>query len=141
MQTGRITIGAIATGLAQASFDQVLALVREGSSIDQPLVESQKVLFKLADMAMSIELSRTMYLKAAWLKDQGERHTLEAHYAKLYGSESATKIATEVLKIFGPQGYLDDSPTSRYFKQIKLFEIVEGTSEMQRLVIARELLA
>jgi len=89
---------------------------------------------------MRIELCRTMYLKAAWLKDQGERHTFEAHYAKLYGSETATKIASEVLKIFSPYGYLDEYPISRYFRQAKLFEIVEGTSEMQRLVIARELL-
>jgi len=65
---------------------------------------------------------------------------LEAHFAKLYGSETATRIAAEVLKIFSPYGYLDEYPISRYFKQAKLFEIVEGTSEMQRLVIARELL-
>jgi len=89
---------------------------------------------------MRIELSRTMYLKAAWLKDQGRKHRVEAQFAKLYGSEAATRIAAEVLKIFGPYGYLDEYPISRYFKQIKLFEIVEGTSEMQRLIIARELL-
>jgi alkylation response protein AidB-like acyl-CoA dehydrogenase len=140
LQTGRITVGAMTTGLAQACFDEAIAFIRQGSQGNQSLFTSQRVPFKLADIAMRIELCRTMYLKAAWLKDQGERHTLEAHFAKLYGSETATKIASEVLRIFSPYGYLDEYPISRYFKQAKLFEIVEGTSEMQRLVIARELL-
>ena len=140
LQTGRISVAAIATGLAQACFDEALAFTRDRLPIDQSFSTSQRIPFKLADMAMSIELSRTMYLKAAWLKDQGRRHTLESHFAKLYGSETATEIAAEVLKISNPYGYLDEYPISRYFKQIKLFEIVEGTSEMQRLIIARELL-
>jgi alkylation response protein AidB-like acyl-CoA dehydrogenase len=140
LQTGRISIGALTTGLAQACFDEAIAFIRQGSQGNQSLFTSQRIPFKLADMAMRIELSRTMYLKAAWLKDQGEIHTLEAHFAKLYGSETATRIAAEVLKIFSPYGYLDEYPISRYFKQAKLFEIVEGTSEIQRFVIARGLL-
>jgi short/branched chain acyl-CoA dehydrogenase len=140
LQTGRISIAAIATGLAQACFDEAMAFIRQGSQGNRSLFRSQRVPFKLADIAMRIELSRTMYLKAAWLKDQEERHALEAHFAKLYGSETATTIAAEVLKIFSPYGYLDEYPISRYFKQAKLFEIVEGTSEMQRLIIARALL-
>ena len=140
LQTGRISIGAIATGLAQACFDEAIAFARKRLQVDQSLFTSQRVPFKLADIAMRIELARTMYLKAAWLKDQGRSHTLESHFAKLYASETATEIAADVLKISNPYGYLDEYPISRYFKQIKLFEIVEGTSEMQRLVIARELL-
>jgi len=140
LQTGRINVGAIATGLAQACFDEALTFVKQGSRGHQSLFKSQRIPFKLADMAVSIELSRNMYLKAAWLKDQGEEHTLEAHFAKLFASETATKIATEVLKIFSPYGYLEEYPISRYFKVAKLWEIVEGTSEMQRLIIARELL-
>lgn len=140
LQTGRISVAAVATGLAQACLDEALGFARKRLQGHRSLFEFQRVPFKIADMAMKIELSRTMYLKAAWLKDQGRRHTLESHFAKLYGSETATEIAAEVLKIFSPYGYLDEYPISRYFKQIKLFEIVEGTSEMQRLVIARELL-
>ena len=140
LQTGRITVGAIATGIAQACYDEAITFTRKMFQGDRSLFTSQRVPFKLADIAMRIELSRTMYLKAAWLKDKGERHTLEAHFSKLYCSETATKITAEVLKIFSPYGYLDKYPISRYFKQAKLFEIIEGTSEMQRLVIARELM-
>jgi alkylation response protein AidB-like acyl-CoA dehydrogenase len=140
LETGRISVAAVATGLAQACFDEAIAFTRKRLQVDKYLATSQRIPFKLADIAMRIELSRTMYLKAAWLKDHGRRHKLEAHFAKLYGSETATEIAAEVLKIFSPYGYLDEYPISRYFKQIKLFEIVEGTSEMQRLIIARELL-
>jgi alkylation response protein AidB-like acyl-CoA dehydrogenase len=140
LQTGRITVGAIATGIAQACFDEAIAFTRKSLQGNQSLFTSQRVPFNLADIAMEIELSRTMYLKAAWLKDKREKHTLEAHFAKLFGSETATKITSEVLKIFSPYGYLDKYPISRYFRQAKLFEIIEGTSEMQRLVIARELL-
>jgi short/branched chain acyl-CoA dehydrogenase len=139
LQTGRISIAAMATGLAQACFDEALGFTRKRFQGPQSLLKSQRIPFKLADIAMKIELSRSMYLKAAWLKDQGKRHTLEAHFAKLYASESATKIAIEVLKIFSPYGCLGQYPISRYFKQAKLLEIVEGTSEIQRLVIAREL--
>ena len=140
LQTGRITVGAIATGIAQACFDEAIAFTRDRLQGPQSLFEYQRIPFNLADIAMRIELSRTMYLKAAWLKDQGKKHTLEAHFAKLYCSETATKITSEVLKILSPYGYLDKYPISRYFRQAKLFEIIEGTSEMQRLVIARELM-
>ena len=140
LQTGRITVGAIATGIAQACFDEAIAFTRKSFQDNQSLFTSQRIPFNLADIAMGIELSRTMYLKAAWLKDKGEKHILEAHYAKLFCSETATKITSEVLKILSPDGYLDKYPISRYFRQAKLFEIIEGTSEMQRLVIARELM-
>lgn len=140
LETGRISVAAVATGLAQACFDEAISFTGRKLPVDKYLSTSQRIPFKLADIAMRIELSRTMYLKAAWLKDKGRKHRLEAQFAKLYCSETATEIAAEVLKIFSPYGYLDEYPISRYFKQIKLFEIVEGTSEMQRLIIARELL-
>ena len=140
LQAGRITIGAIATGLAQACFDEAISFTRKRGNGYESLFESQTIPFTLADIAMRIELSRTMYLKASWLKDQGENHTMEAHYAKLYASETATQIATEVFRIFSPYGCLEEYPIARFFRQAKLNEIVEGTSEMQRLIIARELL-
>ncbi len=140
LQTGRIAMGAISTGLSQACLDEAIALIRGKFEKTSSLFDSQAVPFKLADIAVGVELSRLMYLKAAWLKDQGENYTREASFAKLYGSETATRTAAEVLKIFAPQGYLEEYPIARFFRQIKLNEIVEGTSEMQRLVIARELL-
>lgn len=140
LQTGRIAMGAISTGLSQACLDQAIVLAKGRFKKGQSLFDSQTIPFMLADMAMGVELSRTMYLKAAWLKDQGKNHTKEASFAKLYASETATRIAAEVLRIFSPQGYLEEYPIARYFRQIKLNEIVEGTSEMQRLIIARELL-
>jgi alkylation response protein AidB-like acyl-CoA dehydrogenase len=139
LQTGRIAIAAMATGVAQACFDEALSFTKKRFQGPQSFLKSQRIPFKLADIAMRIELSRIMYLKAAWLKDVGKNHTLEAHFAKLYASETATWVAAEVLKIFSPYGCLDEYPISRYFKQTKLLEIVEGTSEMQRLVIARKL--
>ncbi len=140
LQTGRVAIGAIATGFAQACFDEALAFYREKYSGHQSLFRSQRDPFRLADIAMRIELCRIMYLKAGWLKDQGGAHILEASYAKLYCAETATDIATEVLRMCNPHGYLDGSPISRYFRVAKLHEIVEGTTEMQKLIIARELL-
>jgi alkylation response protein AidB-like acyl-CoA dehydrogenase len=140
LQTGRIAIGAIATGFAQACFDEALTFYRQKYSGHHTLFTSQRDPFKLADMAMRIELCRTMYLKAGWLKDQGETRILEASYTKLYIAETATNIATEVLRMCSPYGYLDRYPISRYFRVAKLHEIVEGTTEMQKLIIARELL-
>ena len=140
LQTGRIAMGAISTGFSQACLDLATALTKERYLKGKSLLDSQAVPFTLADIAMRVELSRSMYLKAAWLKDQGKNHTMEACFAKLYASETATRIATEVLAMFSPQGYLEQYPIARYFRQIKLNEIVEGTSEMQRLIIARELL-
>ena len=125
--------------MAQACLDEALAYARQKYR-SSSVLKFQTIPFKLADIAMMIELSRTMYLKAAWLKDEGKDYTLEAHFAKLFATETAKKIASDVLNIYGLPGCLDEYPVSRYFKVAKLFEIVEGTSEMQRLVIARELL-
>ncbi|MBS3919332.1 MAG: acyl-CoA dehydrogenase family protein [Deltaproteobacteria bacterium] len=140
LQTGRISVAAISTGLAQACLDEALTYTTKKYQFRQSLLESQTIPFKLADIAMMIELSRTIYLKAAWLKDQGRDYTLEAHFAKLFATETAKKIASDVLNMYGLFGCLEKYPISRYFKVAKLFEIVEGTSEMQRLVIARKLL-
>jgi alkylation response protein AidB-like acyl-CoA dehydrogenase len=140
LQTGRISVAAISTGLAQACLDEALAFTTQRFRSRQHQLESQTIPFKIADIAMMIELSRMIYLKAAWLKDQGKDYTLEAHFAKLFATETAKKIASDVFNIYGLFGCLDQYPISRYFKVAKLFEIVEGTSEMQRLVISRELL-
>ena len=140
LQTGRISVAAISTGLAQACLDEALAYAKQRYQSRQSFLESQTIPFKIADIATMVELSRMIYLKAAWLKDRGKDYTLEAHFAKLFATETAKKIASDVFNLYGLSGCLDENPISRYFKVAKLFEIVEGTSEMQKLIIARELL-
>jgi alkylation response protein AidB-like acyl-CoA dehydrogenase len=139
LQTGRITVGAMSTGTAQGCLDAALSFVSHRYRGNRALFDSQTIPFKLADIAMRIELARNMYLKAAWLKDKNMDFTLEAHFAKLYASETATNISAEVLRMISPYGYLEEYPVSRFFREAKLHEIVEGTSEMQRMTIAREL--
>lgn len=136
---GRIAIGAMGVGIAQAGLDAALKYAKERVQFGQPIGKFQAVQFKLADMAMNIELARNMYLKAAWLKDTGRPYTQEAGYAKLFGSEMATKAALDAIQIHGGYGYIKEFPVERYLRDAKLLEIGEGTSEIIRLVIARGL--
>jgi alkylation response protein AidB-like acyl-CoA dehydrogenase len=136
---GRIAIGAMGVGIAQACLDAALKYAKERVQFGQPIGRFQAIQFKLADMAMNIELARLMYLKAAWLKDQGRPYTKEANYAKLFGSEMATEAALEAIQIHGGYGYMKEFPVERYLRDAKLLEIGEGTSEIIRLVIARSL--
>ncbi len=136
---GRIAIGAMGVGIAQACLDAALKYAKERVQFGQPIGKFQAVQFKLADMAMNIELARLMYLKAAWLKDGGKPYSQEANYAKLFGSEMATKAALEAIQIHGGYGYMKEFPVERYLRDAKLLEIGEGTSEIIRLVIARGL--
>ncbi len=136
---GRISIGALALGIAQASFDAALAYARERRQFGQPISKFQAIQFKLADMATSIEMARMAVYRAAWLKDQGRATTRESSMAKLYASETAVKAALEAIQIFGGYGYMKEYPVERYLRDAKLMEIGEGTSEIQRLVIARQL--
>lgn len=137
LETGRISIGAVAVGCAQACLDEALSYAKGRKQFGKPIFDFQGVNFKLADMSMAIELARTAYLKAAWLKDQGRTHTFEAAIAKLYGSEMAEKVASDAVQIHGGYGYMDEYAVSRYYKGVKLLQIVEGTSEVQRMVLAR----
>lgn len=139
LETGRISIGAVSVGLAQACFEASLRYARERRQFGRPIYDFQAVSFKIADMAMNIELARNMYLKAAWLKDNNLPHTLQASYAKLFASEMAERVASDALQIHGGYGYMTEYPVSRYYKGAKLLQIVEGTSEIQRLVISRNL--
>jgi alkylation response protein AidB-like acyl-CoA dehydrogenase len=139
LQTGRIFVAALAVGIAQACLNASLPYAKQRQQFGQPIYNFQAVSFKLADMAMNIELARLMYLKAAWLKDKGLPHTLEASYAKLFASEMAEKAASDAVQIHGGYGYMTDYPVSRYYKNAKLSQIIEGTSEVQRYVISRNL--
>ena len=139
LETGRISIAAMAVGVAQACLDESLKYARGRQQFDQPIFNFQAVQFKLVDMAVAIELARNQYLKAAWLKDQGRPHTFEASAAKLYASEMVEKVASDAVQIHGGYGYMEEYPVSRYYKSVKLLQIVEGTSEVLRMLIARNL--
>ena len=136
---GRIGIGAMAVGIAQAAFDRALRYSKERKQFGKPLVDFQITQFKLADMAMKIELARTMVHKAAWLKDQGRPFTKEASMCKLYASEIAIQVADQAVQIHGGYGYMKEYEVERYMRDAKLLEIGEGTSEIQRMVIARQI--
>ncbi len=112
---------------------------KKRNQFGKSIFDFQAVQFKLADMAVSIELARNQYIKAAWLKDRGRSHTFEASAAKLYASEMAEKAASDALQIHGGYGYMEETPVSRYYKGAKLLQIVEGTSEIQRMIIGRTL--
>ncbi len=137
LETGRISIAAIAVGLAQACLDQALRYSKKRIAFGQPIFHFEAIQFKLADMAVAIELARNQYLKAAWLKDQGRNHTFEATVAKVFASEMVEKVASDALHIHGGYGYMNEYPVSRYYRGAKLLQIVEGTSEVQRMVLGR----
>ena len=141
LQTGRISIAAIAVGMAQACLDESVRYAKERVQFGKPIFHFQAVQFKLADMAVAIELARNQYLKAAWLKDQGRNHTFEAIAAKLFASEMAEKVASDAVQIHGGYGYMSEYPVSRIYKSAKVLQIVEGTSEVQRMIIGRILAA
>ncbi|MEK4521699.1 acyl-CoA dehydrogenase family protein [Psychrobacillus sp. FSL W7-1457] len=136
---GRIGIGAMAVGIAQAAFDRALQYSKERKQFGKTLSEFQITQFKLADMAMKIELARTMVHKAAWLKDQGRPFGKEASMCKLYASEIAMEVADQAIQIHGGYGYMKEYEVERYMRDAKLLEIGEGTSEVQRMVIARHI--
>lgn len=136
---GRISIGALSVGIAQASLDAALAYAKERKQFGQPISKFQAIQFKLADMATRIELARLAVHRAAWLKDQGQPFTRESAIAKLFASETAVAAALEAIQIFGGYGYTKEYPVERFLRDAKLMEIGEGTSEIQRLVIARQL--
>jgi alkylation response protein AidB-like acyl-CoA dehydrogenase len=138
---GRISVAAMGLGLAQGAYDLARAYAAEREQFGKPITRFQAVQFALADMATEIEAARGLVYRAAWLKDQGRRTTLESSMAKLYASESAVRAAEDAVQIFGGYGFVKDYPAEKFFRDVKLTTIGEGTSEVQRLVIARQLLA
>lgn len=136
---GRISIAALGVGIAQASLDKALAYAKERKQFGKSISNFQAIQFKLADMAMEVELSRNMVMKAAWLKDQGKPFAKEAAYAKLFATETAMRSADEAIQIHGGYGYMREYEVERYLRDAKLLVIGEGTSEVQRMVIARQL--
>jgi alkylation response protein AidB-like acyl-CoA dehydrogenase len=138
---GRISIASLALGIAQAAFECALEYSQNRKQFGKPISEFQGTAFKLADMATEIEAARLLTYRAATLKDQGKRVTKESAMAKLYASEAAMRAAEQAVQILGGYGYVKDYPAERYFRDAKLTTIGEGTSEIQRLVISRQLLS
>ena len=141
LDAGRIGIAALSVGLAQGAYEAALAYARVRKAFGKTISSFQAIQWKLADAATKIEAARLMTYHAAFLKDRGERTTLESSMAKLYASEIAVRVAEDGVQIHGGYGFVKDYPAEKYFRDVKLMTIGEGTSEIQRLVIARRLLA
>lgn len=136
---GRISIGALSVGLAQACYDAASRYAKERHQFGKAISKFQAVQFQLVDMAVEIDLARTAVLKAAWLKDQGRDFAQAAAIAKLYSGELSRRCANSAVQIHGGYGFMDEYPVSRYWRDCKINEIGEGTNEVQRMVIARQL--
>ncbi len=140
LERGRITIGAMAVGLARGALEESLAYAQQRMAFGKPIFEHQSIQFKLADMATNIEAARLMIRKAAVLSDAGQPCNFEAAAAKLFATEMATRAGLEAIQIHGGNGYTKEVPVERYLRDAKLCEIGEGSSEIQRIVISRHLL-
>jgi short-chain 2-methylacyl-CoA dehydrogenase len=139
LDDGRTAIAAMAVGLAQACLEHSVAYAKERQAFGGPIGRYQAVAFKCADMAVAVEAGRSLTYKAAWLKDHGRPFKQAAAMAKLYATEAAVTATREATQIFGGYGFMDETPVSRFYRDAKILEIGEGTSEIQRLVLARGL--
>ncbi|MBI3017032.1 MAG: acyl-CoA dehydrogenase [Deltaproteobacteria bacterium] len=137
---GRIGIGAQAVGIARAAFEAASSYAKERHQFGKPIAEFQAIQWILADMATQIEAARLLVHQAAYLNDQGRPFTKEAAMAKLFASETAMKVTTDAVQVYGGYGYSKEYPVERFFRDAKITEIYEGTSEIQRLVIAAQVL-
>jgi butyryl-CoA dehydrogenase len=133
---GRIGIAAQAVGIAQGAFEEALAYAQEREQFGRHLSDFQAIQFYLADMATEIDAARLLTWKAAWAKENQKRYTLEAAHAKLYASEMAQRVTNKALQIHGGYGYTKEYNVERYFRDARITEIYEGTSEIQKMVIA-----
>lgn len=137
---GRISIAALAVGIAQGAFESALKYSKEREQFGKPISQFQAIQFKLADMAMQLEAARLLTWRAASMKDHGRRVTKESSMAKAFASEMCVKVCEEAIQIHGGYGYTKDYPPEKYWRDSKLLTIGEGTSEIQRIIIARQLL-
>jgi alkylation response protein AidB-like acyl-CoA dehydrogenase len=137
---GRISIAAMALGIGRGAYEEALKYAQQREQFGRPIAHFQAIQTKLADMATELDAAELLVLRAAWMKDQGLGVTKESAMAKLYASEAATRACNQALQIHGGYGYMKDYPVERYLRDAKICEIGEGTSEIQRLIIARQLL-
>jgi butyryl-CoA dehydrogenase len=139
LDDGRIAIAAMAVGVLQSCLDESLAYAKERSSFGKPIGSYQAIAFKIADMQVMVEAARLLTYRAAWLKDTGQPFKQEAAIAKLYATEAAVTATRDATQVFGGSGFVDATPVARHYRDAKILEIGEGTSEVQRLVISRGL--
>src|SRR6267143_3837985 len=137
---GRVSIAALAVGIAQGAYESALRYSQERQQFGKPIREFQAIQFKLADMATQIEAARLLMYRAAWMKDHGKKTTKESSMAKLFASEISVRVCEEAIQIHGGYGYTKDYPAEKFWRDSKLCTIGEGTSEIQRIIIAREIL-
>jgi alkylation response protein AidB-like acyl-CoA dehydrogenase len=137
---GRISIAALSIGMAQGAYDAALRYSKLRKQFGRPISEFQAIQHKLVDMAVDIDAARLLNYRAAWMLDRGQRVTRESAMAKLFASEAAVRVANEAVQIHGGYGFIKDYPVEKFYRDVKLCTIGEGTSEIQRLVIARQLL-
>jgi len=137
---GRISIGALAVGIAQGAYDASIPYAQTRQQFGKPIGSFEGVAFMIADMATEIEAARALVWKSAWLKDQGRDYSLVAAEAKLFASEVSSRVTNAAIQVHGGYGYVTEYPVERYLRDAKLTEIGEGTSQVQRLVIARKIL-
>lgn len=140
LEGGRISIAALSVGLAQGALDYAIKYSQERKQFGKALKDFQAIQFKFSEMATNIEAARLLTYKAAYKKDKGEKITIDAAMAKLFASEMAEKCANEAVQIFGGYGFIKDFPVEKFYRDVKLLTIGEGTSEIQRIVISKELL-
>ncbi|MFC4110088.1 acyl-CoA dehydrogenase family protein [Micromonospora zhanjiangensis] len=139
LDSGRLGIAACAVGLAQAALDYALAYAREREQFGHPIVDFQGLGFLLADMATGVAAARALTLAAARLRDAGRPYSVEAAKAKVFATDTAMRVTTDAVQVLGGAGYVADHPVERYFREAKVLQIVEGTNQIQRLVIARSM--
>jgi len=139
LDAGRLGIAACAVGLAQAALDAAVSYARERRQFGRPIADFQGLQFMLADMATQVSAARALYLEAARLKDSGRPFSREAAMAKLFATDAAMRVATDAVQVHGGYGYTQDFPVERYFREAKVLQIVEGTNQVQRMVIGRDL--
>ena len=137
---GRISIAALAVGIAQGAYESAVRYSKERQQFGKPIAEFQGIQFKLADMATKIDAARLLMYRAAWMKDNGKKTTKESSMAKLFASEVSVNVCEEAIQVHGGYGYTKDYPPEKYWRDSKLCTIGEGTSEIQRIIIAREVL-
>jgi butyryl-CoA dehydrogenase len=139
LDSGRIGVAAQSVGVARAAFDAALAYARVRVTFGKPLIEHQAIAFQLSEMATQIEAARQLYLYAATLKDLGRASPKEASMAKLFASEMAEEVTSAAIQIHGGYGFLNDYPVEKYYRDVRVFQIYDGASEIQKMLIAREL--
>jgi acyl-CoA dehydrogenase len=136
----RPLVAAGAVGLSRAALEYSIDYAMDRKTFGVPIAQHQAVAFMIAEMARDVEAARLLVYKASWMMDQGERNTLYASYAKVFAADSAMRIATDAVQIFGGYGYSTEYPVEKLLRDAKIYQIYEGTSQIQRVIISRELL-